>query len=75
MFISCWQLTWDDLTSCPAVSADNYNALILHHDSCMETPPFAEKGIEMRGKIVGMLDESVSPQGKFSLGWKHGNEC
>ena len=57
MFISCWQLTWNDLTSVlmSVRSADNYNALILHHDSCMETPPFAEKGIEMRGKIVGIV--------------------
>ena len=61
MFISCCQLTWNDLTSCLAfsgapelrISADNYNALILHHDSCMVNPLFAEKGIEMRDKIVG----------------------
>ena len=55
MFISCWQLTWDDLTSCLAASysADNYNALILHHNSCMAPPLFAEKGIEMRVKMVG----------------------
>ena len=52
--LSCWQLTWDDLTSGYAVKpADNYYALILHHDSCMGIPLFAEKGIEMRDKIVG----------------------
>ena len=50
MFISCWQLTWDDLTSCLAAAppADNYYDIILDHDCCMGFPLFAEKGIEMR---------------------------
>ena len=57
MFISCCQPTWDDLASCRAAisSADNYDALILHHDCCMDSPLFAEKGNDMRGKMVGIV--------------------
>ena len=60
--LSCCQLTWNDLTSCLAAAApaDNYYDVILHHDSCMAPPLFAENGIEMRD-VEGweLLDESV----------------
>ena len=71
MFISCCQLTWDNLTSCPAgsgSSADNYNALILHHDSCMAPPLLAEKGIEMRVKMVGNVRWECLTSG-WDLSW------
>ena len=57
MFISYCQPTWYDLTTCKAafIPSDNYYALIFHHDSCMVAPLFAEKGIEMRDKMVGIV--------------------
>ena len=69
--LSSCQLTWNDLTSCLAsavLSADNYYDIILHHNSCMLSPLFAEKGIEMRGKVVGNVRWECLTSG-WDLSW------